>query len=68
MAIFSKKHYEAIANAMQQAEPMPNWDLNKHAQQDVVISELVIMFRQDNPNFKPDKFMAACQRKVEENV
>ena len=59
--MFSKRHYEAIALAMQDAKPLPNWDANKHTQWDVCVSRLADAFGRDNGLFKRERFLAACQ-------
>jgi hypothetical protein len=33
----------------------------RYAQNDVLISQFVKMFKADNPNFKESKFISACQ-------
>ena len=61
MSKFAKRHYEAIALAMQDACPAPHWDANKRAQWDVDVSRLADVFARDNGQFKRDRFIAACQ-------
>jgi hypothetical protein len=63
MAHFAKRHYEAIALAMQEActtfKPAPHnegwcaWN--------TVRNELADMFARDNGQFKRDRFMHACE-------
>ncbi len=58
---FCKRHYEAIAEAMQEAKPEPNWCANKHAQWNVTVSRLADMLARDNGLFKRDRFVRACE-------
>ena len=57
--MFAKKHYEAIARALQEACPEPHWDANKRAQFDVTVSRLCDAFKRDNAAFNRDRFIAA---------
>ncbi len=59
--MFAKRHYEAIARALQEACPEPHWDANKRAQFDVTVSRLCDAFKRDNAAFNRDRFIAACQ-------
>lgn len=61
MAKFAKRHYEAIATAMQEACPDPSWDANKRAQWDVCVSRLADTFARDNGRFNRNRFIAACE-------
>ena len=61
MSKFAKRHYEAIALAMQEACPEAHWDPNKRAQWDVCVSRLADTFRSDNGQFCRDRFVRACQ-------
>jgi len=58
---FAKRHYETIAEAMQQACPAAHWDANKRAQFDVTVTALCAMFKSDNPQFQPERFRTACE-------
>src|SRR5262249_40517609 len=60
-AMFSKRHYEAIALAMQEAKPLPSWCANKHAQWTVTVAHLANMFGRDNGRFNRERFEAACE-------
>lgn len=59
--MFSKRHYEAVATAMQEACPLPTWNANKRAQFDVTVSRLSDMFARDNAMFNRTRFAAACE-------
>ena len=63
MARFAKRHYEAIAQAMQGAH-VPRGvicDPCKRNQWECVRNELADMFMRDNGEFKRDRFMRACE-------
>ena len=60
---FAKRHYEAIAQAMQHAH-VPQGiicDPAKRNQWESVRNELADMFARDNGMFKRDRFMHACE-------
>jgi hypothetical protein len=63
---FQKRHYEAIALAMQEARPLAlrgssNADPIRRNQWESVRNELTDMFASDNGQFKRDRFMHACE-------
>jgi len=58
---FAKRHYETIAEAMQQTCPEAHWDKNMRAQFDVTVTALCAMFKSDNPQFQSERFRAACE-------
>jgi hypothetical protein len=63
---FAKRHYEAIALAMQHACPLAprdssNADPIRRNQWESVRNELADMFMRDNGEFKRDRFMWACE-------
>ena len=63
---FAKRHYEAIALAMQHACPLAprdssNADPIRRNQWEGVRNELTDMFAKDNREFKRDRFMRACE-------
>jgi hypothetical protein len=56
---FAKRHYEAIAEAMQEARTHLRCDaINQH---ECVIGMLADMFAADNSQFKRERFTNACQ-------
>ena len=56
---FAKRHYEAIALALQDARVHLRCDaINQH---DCVIGMLADMFAADNSQFKRERFTNACQ-------
>jgi hypothetical protein len=57
---FAKRHYEAIAEAMQEAKRTTQSDRELKG---VIyaINELADVFAQDNGMFKRDRFYCACQ-------
>ena len=56
---FAKRHYEAVALAMQDAHVIG--DPAKRNQWESVRNELADMFARDNGQFKRDRFMYACE-------
>jgi hypothetical protein len=56
---FAKRHYEAIALAMQPAHVLD--DPAKRNQWESVRNELADMFARDNCQFQRDRFMWACE-------
>ena len=59
MAIFAKRHYEAIAKAMHNCEPDAS-DLERMQQWRVDIYALIDMFEGDNHRFNRKQFVLAC--------
>ena len=56
---FAKRHYEAIAEAMQEARAHLRCDaVNQH---ECVLDMLSDMFAADNSQFKRERFINACQ-------
>ena len=55
---FAKRHYEAIALAMQEARRSVNGSNDPIA---VVIEELADVFARDNGMFKRERFIGACE-------
>lgn len=58
MAKFQKRHYEAIAQALQDAHPGDQCDTLQWCE---VCQTLAEEFRRDNPAFDPLRFMKACK-------
>ena len=58
MAHFAKRHYEAIATAIQEARRKANGSNDPIA---VVVDELADTFAGDNGMFKRDRFIRACE-------
>lgn len=57
--MFSKKHYEAIAQTIRdEIQPVA---VSNAVLVPVVIHKLADLFQHDNPNFKRDRFVHACQ-------
>jgi len=56
---FAKRHYEAIAQAMQHAHVIG--DPSYRNQWESVRNEFADMFGRDNCQFKRDRFMHACE-------
>jgi hypothetical protein len=55
---FAKRHYECIAQAMQEARRSVNGSNDPIA---VVIGELADVFARDNGMFKRERFIQACE-------
>lgn len=60
MPMFNKRHYEAVAQAIQEAIAVCNDSSQVHGAYRVA-KELRNIFNRDNPAFKPDRFERACQ-------
>ncbi len=58
MTKFAKRHYEAIAEAIQEARRSVNGSNDPIA---VVVDELADVFASDNGLFKRDRFKRACE-------
>lgn len=58
--MFSKRHYEAIAQAMQEATMRTRIGDNKANPISNAIDELGAMFKHDNQAFDLDRFVRAC--------
>jgi hypothetical protein len=66
MSNFCKRHYEAIATAIQEARfhaltKQGDDPFTAQNALDAVIAELAGMFARDNGLFKRDRFIRACQ-------
>ena len=57
---FAKRHYEAIATAIQEARRRASDGDNNHDPIANVVDELCWLFRSDNGQFKQDRFYRAC--------
>ena len=57
--MFCRRHYQAIAQAMQDARMHLRSDAIN--QQECIINTLADMFASDNPEFKRDRFVRACE-------
>ena len=57
---FAKRHYEAIATAIQEARRRVEDGDNNHDPIANVVDELSWLFRSDNGLFKCDRFRRAC--------
>ncbi len=58
--MFCKRHYQAIAQAMQSSQP-PAKDEAGNLTWKFIRNELIATFRADNPEFKADLFAQACE-------
>jgi hypothetical protein len=62
--IFAKRHYEAIAQVMQEAESFPAMvhETGKPTvrQWDMTVARLAELFASDNAKFDRERFKAAC--------
>ena len=57
---FAKRHYEAIAEAMQETKP-PCRDASGVMTWEAIRNQLITTFRADSAAFKPDRFALACE-------
>jgi len=55
--MFTKQHYEAIANLISNLNPITEGEDDLI---DVMVEEFVKLFSKDNPNFNAHKFRDAC--------
>ena len=61
---FAKRHYEAIALAMQDVDPSrftSTDDPERRVQHAAIVRALTDLFAGDNGQFKRDRFVRACQ-------
>jgi len=58
---FAKRHYEAIATAIQEARRRASDGDNNHDPITNVVDELCWLFRSDNGQFSRDRFYRACE-------
>lgn len=68
MARFSKRHYEMVAQAMQDSSPAINVDYEDRAvtaarrvQWEITVAHLAEVFARDNAAFNTDRFLRACE-------
>lgn len=69
MARFSKRHYEMVAQAMQESSPAPQHHNStalalykiRREQWELTRDQLAYVFARDNGAFKSDRFAKACE-------
>ena len=59
--MFARRHYEAIAHAMQDARLETVGHAGHHEAINICCNSLADMFARDNGQFKRDRFIAACE-------
>jgi hypothetical protein len=59
--MFAKRHFEAIATVMQDADPLHVKRTNARVQHEQTIRALADLFASDNGSFQRDRFIAACR-------
>jgi len=57
---FAKRHYEAIATAIQEARRLTDYNGHDNIGVQFAIAELSRMFARDNGRFNQDRFECAC--------
>ena len=57
---FQKRHYEAIATAIQEARKLVDYNGHDNIGLQFAIAELSRMFARDNGRFNQDRFECAC--------
>ena len=57
---FAKRHYEAIATAIQEARRLTDYNGHDNIGVQFAIAELSRMFARDNGRFSQDRFECAC--------
>jgi hypothetical protein len=60
MSKFQQRHYEAIAQLMQDVADQRGNKESKAEYRERIIGELCTLFASDNPHFKPERFRLAC--------
>jgi hypothetical protein len=55
-----RRHFQFIADTLRSEKPGRNWDANKRAQWELMVRAFAKACARTNSNFKPDKFLAAC--------
>lgn len=68
MAMFQKRHYEAVAQLFKDRTPNRYVNDDAHAHHDSLIEKFADMFERDNPQFQRDRFFEACEQKEKEGV
>jgi hypothetical protein len=58
---FAKRHYEAIATAMQEAKRLTEYNGYDNIGWQFALAELSRSFMRDNPRFDRDRFERACK-------
>ena len=58
--MFCKRHYEAVAEVMQEAWAKAEQDADRQAQCGLIERLLSEMFHRDNPQFNRTRFLHAC--------
>jgi hypothetical protein len=56
----TRGHFKLIADTMLACKPAEHWDANKREQWRVTVRAFSAALVRTNPNFKRDRFMAAC--------
>lgn len=54
------RHFCAIAEALRDAKPHPNWDPNKMEQWQSTINSFIVVCKASNGRFDAERFLAAC--------
>ncbi len=60
--MFQKRHMEAIAEILRVRAPQEGRSPSAFVQHNETVLEFADMLKRHNPNFKRDKFIAACTR------
>lgn len=56
---FERRHYNAVADVLKHAAPILAYDA-ANAKWSAIVEAFIMMFKADNPNFKPQRFRDAC--------
>lgn len=60
-ALFQQRHFEAIAQLMQDVQPKPATKTQTRAEyREQIIRGMVRLFKASNPKFSEDRFRVAC--------
>lgn len=61
MTMFQQRHFEALAQLMQDVEPKAGTKAQSRAEyREQIIREMCALFSRDNPHFNEDRFRCAC--------
>lgn len=56
----TRKHFQALADALKNTRPTLAWNGSRQFQWELDVKAIARVCKQDNPNFKPGRFFAAC--------
>ena len=63
-----RKYKQRIVHTNNTISGVGNCDAELHELLNNITDDLVVLFKNDNPNFDEDKFMSACEIKEQEKI